>query len=179
VRKRCSRALCIGAAAFIVGVAIFGSAPVASATTCEDGSYSSSVGPGTCSWHGGIKGGDHTYNGPRGSGSGSSGNGFHWTGGWSLMVIAVGGIWAYQAIVNRKPKAKPTPTPSVVTRLPPATSRPGSRTQASGAGTSCSVPGCGGRYIVRNRRSDGKAFLGCSKFPGCRSTKNMYPRSRA
>ncbi len=42
----------------LTGIVLFGGTALAvtpaSATYCEDGTYSSSVGSGTCSWHGGV-----------------------------------------------------------------------------------------------------------------------------
>ncbi len=42
----------------LAGIALLGGTALAvtpaSATYCEDGTYSSSVGSGTCSWHGGV-----------------------------------------------------------------------------------------------------------------------------
>jgi hypothetical protein len=32
---------------------------------------------------------------------------------------------------------------------------------------------CGGRWVERQRRSDGARFLGCSRFPACRATRNL------
>ncbi len=52
----------------------FIAASPASATICNDGTYSSSVGQGTCSWHGGVD----TWS-PGYSGGGSSSGGSRWT----------------------------------------------------------------------------------------------------
>ena len=41
-------------AGLIASAAVIAGAPAASATWCNDGSWSNSVGRGTCSWHGGI-----------------------------------------------------------------------------------------------------------------------------
>jgi restriction system protein len=34
-------------------------------------------------------------------------------------------------------------------------------------------PLCGGNLVVRKNRKDGKSFLGCSKYPTCKYTKNI------
>jgi restriction system protein len=34
-------------------------------------------------------------------------------------------------------------------------------------------PLCGGDLVVRKNRNDGKRFLGCSKYPNCKYTKNI------
>lgn len=51
----------IATAALLLGVVV-AIAPASSATVCNDGSFSMSSGSGTCSWHGGIMGGNSSRN---------------------------------------------------------------------------------------------------------------------
>ncbi len=48
------KALAATAAIALLAAGAVIAAPAASATTCNDGSWSNSSGRGTCSWHGGI-----------------------------------------------------------------------------------------------------------------------------
>jgi len=43
------------------------------------------------------------------------------------------------------------------------------------AGESPACPKCGAFMLKRHRRSDGKAFWGCSRYPDCKGTKNINP----
>jgi hypothetical protein len=49
-----------------------------SAVQCRDGSFSTSSGPGTCSWHGGIDDGTPSWGGGGGTGSDSDVSGIYW-----------------------------------------------------------------------------------------------------
>jgi hypothetical protein len=80
----------------------------ASATQCADGSFSTSTGSGTCSWHGGIAGNEPSYNSGGGSGGSSGNSGIYYTpasepenpnDNRNLNIIAAAGfgfwIWVY------------------------------------------------------------------------------------
>jgi len=58
-----------------------------------------------------------------------------------------------------------------VTQIVGAAHKPPTWTEAV-EGQPCS---CGGEKVVRTRRSDGKPFLGCSRFPKCRYTWPLDP----
>jgi hypothetical protein len=54
---------------------------------------------------------------------------------------------------------------------PAAPAWPDASPEAPGArGSPCT---CGGVFVVRSRRSDGARFLGCSRFPKCRNTRQL------
>jgi hypothetical protein len=67
---------------------------VSAGTYCADGTYSSSTGPGTCSWHGGIAGGrSDTFRTPRQGRFGqpptnNSWNSNPWGNSWSLTPLS-------------------------------------------------------------------------------------------
>ena len=65
------KALAATAAIALLAAGAVIAAPAASATTCNDGSWSNSSGRGTCSWHGGI---DRGYGYDNYSGRGYSNN---------------------------------------------------------------------------------------------------------
>lgn len=67
----------VAATAFIF---LFFSASPADATRCEDGTYSTSTGSGTCSWHGGIDDGIPSINSGGGYDSDSNKSGIYTTG---------------------------------------------------------------------------------------------------
>lgn len=85
----------------LVGVLLFVLPAGADATVCEDGWVSGSSGPGTCSWHGGIKGND----GNSGYGGRSGSDGDSWVvgpGDWSpgsSQPDYTGWIWAVVSLV--------------------------------------------------------------------------------
>ena len=59
--------------ALVAAVVTFGFVAPSNAAYCNDGSISSSSGKGTCSWHGGVTGGNSSYNSYIGSSSSSLG----------------------------------------------------------------------------------------------------------
>ncbi|MBI2170316.1 MAG: topoisomerase DNA-binding C4 zinc finger domain-containing protein [Actinobacteria bacterium] len=75
------------------------------------------------------------------------------------------------AAYGAKPRLSPKPAP----RTRPSTRKRSG--QGSAGSRSAASPGnrcrCGGRFVVRTRRADGKKFLGCSGFPRCRNTRDL------
>jgi hypothetical protein len=65
--------------------------------------------------------------------------------------------------------------PSEVTAIAAAAAKPGTwqRRPPSPTAPVCS---CGAEMVVRTRRSDGNRFLGCSRFPACRHTRELAER---
>lgn len=49
----------------------------------------------------------------------------------------------------------------------------GDPSAAASAGVGGDACACGGEWVKRHRRSDGAAFLGCSRFPECRRTRAL------
>jgi len=63
----------------------------------------------------------------------------------------------------------PPPPPVTQVQQPPPISEPTAPEPPSSAGPCI----CGGTFVLRHRRSDGRPFYGCSTFPRCRQTRQL------
>lgn len=105
---------------------------------------------------------------------------------WLFWSLGVGAVW----LITRggKPRQRASTSRSTGPDAPdtrsaapgPASSRGDARTNVSSEcrtrlsniGDPCP---CGGRLVLRHRRSDGHSFLGCSRFSqGCRRTRTAH-----
>ena len=132
---------------------------------CRDGWRSSATGSGACSWHGGVARWIYAERDdpleplkwPL------------WIVG-HLSVLALGAVYVLESRSRKSERVKQAEL---------AASTSSRRRQTKGSdGTTAHVDfgvceRCGAPMMRRIRKRDGKPFLGCSKFPYCRNTREM------
>jgi hypothetical protein len=122
---------------------------------CNDGWRSNAVGQGACSHHGGVDRWIHNDPQP----------GLRWGlaifGGISLLVSA----FAASSTEKNTPSLKQNGVHQL------QHSKPQQHSAEPTHQFECM--NCGARMVIRTRRRDGIRFLGCTRFPKCRYTKEL------
>lgn len=131
---------------------------------CNDGWHSSATGRGACSHHGGVSYWVHAEK-----------DGILKPLRWPLIItghVGIGGaILGVLVALALSPRA---PASTALTEQPPQQAAlPGMPPLETDDDT---CPRCGRQLVKRERRRDGRPFLGCSGFPRCRYTKRWKRR---
>jgi hypothetical protein len=133
---------------------------------CRDGSRSLATGRGACSWHGGVARWVHSISEPytvRPTLLAEFEATLWWSGSGALLFALFAAVQSLKrsaaAIESTRP-SRPRPV------LP-------SSQEATDPPSSC--PRCGRQLVRRRRRRDGRPFLGCSGYPGCRFIRDAGP----